>query len=66
VVQTFARRARERIRIHGGYRREHLRALAPRGEVADHKVRIGSISLHQTLTGAHGVKRRGPVFAVLF
>ena len=41
MVQTFARTARERICIDGGgYRREHLRALAQRVEVADGEVRI--------------------------
>ena len=40
-VKTFARVARERIRLAGGgYRREHLRALAQRIEVADKEVRI--------------------------
>jgi hypothetical protein len=41
MVQKFARPARERMRIDGGgYRREHLRALAQRVEVADGEVRI--------------------------
>ncbi len=41
MVQKFARTARERIRIDGGgYRREHLRALAQRVEVAEKEVRI--------------------------
>ena len=41
MVQKFARTARERIRIDGGgYRRDHLRALAQRVEVADCEVRI--------------------------
>src|SRR5271165_3247650 len=41
MVQKFARTARERIRIEGGgYRRDHLRALAQRVEVADREVRI--------------------------
>jgi hypothetical protein len=36
MVQKFARTAPERIRIDGGgYRRDHLRALAQRVEVAD-------------------------------
>ena len=62
MVQTFARTARERIRIDGGgYRRDHLRALAQRVEVADREVRIiGSKSnLLQTLT-ASGVKSATP------
>ena len=38
MVQKFARTARERMRIEGGgYRREHLRALAQRVEVAERK-----------------------------
>ncbi len=59
MVHRFARTARERIRIDGGgYRRDHLRALAQRVEIADHEVRIiGSKSnLLQTLTAAAGVK----------
>ena len=41
MVQKFARTARERIRTDGGgYRREHLRALAQRVEVAEKEVRI--------------------------
>jgi site-specific DNA recombinase len=54
--------ARERIRIDGGgYRRDHLRALAQRVEVADREVRIiGSKgNLLQTLTAA-GVKSATP------
>jgi len=56
-VKTFARVARERIRLAGsGYRREHLRALAQRIEVADKEVRImGSKSeLLRTLVAASG------------
>ena len=63
MVQRFARTARERIRIDGGgYRRDHLRALAQRVEVADREVRIiGSKSnLLQTLTAAAGVKSATP------
>ncbi len=41
MVRKFARTARERMRIDGGgYRRDHLRALAQRVEVADKEVRI--------------------------
>ncbi len=41
MVRKFAATARERIRIAGGgYRRDHLRALAQRIEVADGEVRI--------------------------
>ena len=63
MVQRFARTARERIRIDGGgYRRDHLRALAQRVEVADREVRIiGSKSnLLRTLTAAAGVKPATP------
>jgi chromosome segregation ATPase len=57
MVKTFARTARERIRIDGGgYRRDHLRALAQRVEVADKEVRfMGSKSeLLRALAAAHG------------
>ncbi len=41
MIQGFARRARERIRgTEGGYRRDHLRSLAQRVEVADDAIRI--------------------------
>jgi site-specific DNA recombinase len=41
MVQKFALTARERIRVNGGgYRREHLRALAQQVEVAEKEVRI--------------------------
>ena len=59
MVQRFARTARDRIRIDGGgYRRDHLRALAQRVEVADREVRIiGSKSnLRRTLAAAAGAK----------
>ncbi len=55
--------ARERIRISGGgYRREHLRALAQRVEVADKEVRImGSKGdLLRTLAASSGVKPATP------
>jgi site-specific DNA recombinase len=55
MVQRFARTARERIRIDGGgYRRDHLRALAQHVEVADREVRIigSKNNLLQTLTAA--------------
>ena len=57
--QGFARKARERIRLNdGGYRRDHLRALAQRVEVADDEVRImGSKSeLLRTLVAASSVE----------
>ena len=63
MVQRFARTARERIRIDGGgYRRDHLRALAQRVEVADREVRIigSKTNLLQTLTAAAGVKPATP------
>jgi hypothetical protein len=52
MVQRFARTARERIKIDGGgYRRDHLRALAQRVEVADRKVR--TINRVRTFLKAH-------------
>ncbi len=63
MVRKFARTARERIRIEGGgYRRDHLRALAQRVEVADGEVRImGSKGdLLRTLAAASGVKSATP------
>ncbi|WP_262312541.1 hypothetical protein [Acidiphilium sp. AL] len=63
MVQRFARTARERIRIDGGgYRRDHLRALAQRVEVADREVRIigSKTNLLQTLATAAGVKPAMP------
>jgi hypothetical protein len=59
----------QRIRIEGGgYRREHLRALAQRVEVADREVRIigAKSNLLQTPTAAAGVKPATPGFAILF
>lgn len=59
MVRTFARAARQRIRLDsGGYRRDHLRALAQRVEVADTEVRImGSKSeLLRTLVAASSGK----------
>ncbi len=58
MVRTFAETARRHIRLEGGgYRRDHLRALAQRVEVADGEDRIiGSKSrLLQVLTGKNGV-----------
>ncbi len=58
MLSKFARAARQRIRLEGGgYRRDHLRALAQRVEVAEGEVRImGSKSrLLQTLVAAGGV-----------
>ena len=65
MVRKFAETARERMRLAGGgYRRDHLRALAQRVEVADGEVRIiGSKSnLLQTLAAASGTRPAG--FAV--
>ena len=59
LLTKFARTARERMRIDGGgYRRDHLRALAQRVEAADGEVRImGSKGdLRRTLAAAPGVK----------
>ncbi len=59
MLARFARTARERMRIDGGgYRRDHLRALAQRVEVADTEVRImGSKSnLLGTLVATGGGK----------
>ncbi|MCB9943145.1 MAG: recombinase family protein [Geminicoccaceae bacterium] len=58
MLRKFAAKARQRIRLEGGgYRRDHLRALAQRVEVAEGEVRImGSKSrLLQTLVAGSGV-----------
>ena len=58
MLRKFAATARDRIRLEGGgYRRDHLRALAQRVEVAEGEVRImGSKSrLLQTLVAGSGV-----------
>jgi hypothetical protein len=63
MVRKFASTARERMRIGGGgYRRDHLRALAQRVEVAEHEVRImGSKGdLLRTLAAASGAKSASP------
>ena len=62
VLRKFAATARKRMRIEGGgYRRDHLRALAQRVEVDDREVRImGSKSdLLRTLAAISGVKSAG-------
>jgi hypothetical protein len=68
MVRKFASTARERMRVAGGgYRRDHLRALAQRVEVADREVRImGSKGdLLRTLTAASGSKSdRAPLRGV--
>ena len=59
MVRTFAATARQRIRLDGGgYRRDHLRALAQRVEVADDEVRImgSKCDLLRTLAAASGGK----------
>jgi site-specific DNA recombinase len=63
MIRKFAMTARSRIRIDGGgYRRDHLRALAQRVEVADGEVRImGSKNdLLRTLAAASGVRPATP------
>ncbi len=58
MVRTFAKAVRQRIRLEGGgYRRDHLRALAQRVEVADGEVWImgSKPRLLQALTGKSGV-----------
>ena len=69
VLRKFAATARKRMRIEGGgYRRDHLRALAQRVEVADREVRImGSKSdLLRTLAAITAQNRLLAAFAVLF
>ena len=59
ALKTFARHARRRMRTEsGGYRRDHLRALAQRVEVDAKEVRImGSKSeLLRTLVAASSVR----------
>jgi site-specific DNA recombinase len=62
ALKTFASKARRRMRIEGGgYRRDHLRALAQRIEVDAKEIRImGSKSvLLRTLTAASSAKTAG-------
>ena len=62
ALKTFASQARRRMRTEsGGYRREHLRALAQRVEVDTKEVRImGSKSeLLRTLVAASSAKTAG-------
>jgi hypothetical protein len=62
ALKTFARAARRRMRTaNGGYRRDHLRALAERIEVDQKELRImGSKSvLLRTLVAASSVKTAG-------
>ena len=58
ILRKFAATARDRIRLEGGgYRRDHLRALARRVEVADGEVRImgSKTRLLQALVAGSGV-----------
>jgi len=62
AIKTFARTARKRMRTDGGgYRRDHLRALAQRVEVDQKELRImGSKSaLLRTLVTASSAKTAG-------
>jgi site-specific DNA recombinase len=62
ALKTFARTARKRMRTeNGGYRRDHLRALAQRIEVDQKELRImGSKSvLLRTLVAAESAKTAG-------
>ncbi len=62
ALKTFARMARKRMRTeNGGYRRDHLRALAQRVEVDQKELRImGSKSaLLRTLVSAESAKTAG-------
>jgi site-specific DNA recombinase len=62
ALKTFARTARKRMRTeNGGYRRDHLRALAQRVEVDEKQVRImGSKSeLLRTLVAVSSAKTAG-------
>ena len=55
MVKTFAREARQRMRLENGdYRREHLRALAQRVEVTDKEVRTMG---NEVRTPAHLCRR---------
>ncbi|MGO4712164.1 recombinase family protein [Bradyrhizobium sp. 2TAF24] len=59
MIGTFSRAARDGLRLEGGgYRRDHLRALAQRIEVADTEVRImgSKPELLRTLLAASSVK----------
>jgi predicted phage gp36 major capsid-like protein len=57
-LRRFAEAARRRMRTPQGYRRDHLRALAQRVEVADGEVRImgSKTTLLRTLTTIGGVE----------
>ncbi len=56
-MRTFARTARQRIRLEsGGYRRDHLRALGQRVEVAEVRIMGSESELLRTLVAASGGK----------
>jgi site-specific DNA recombinase len=62
ALKTFARTARKRMRIDGGgYRRDHLRALAQRVEVDQKELRIRGLTsvLLRTLVAAESAKTAG-------
>src|SRR5438874_900162 len=62
ALKTFARQARKRMRTEsGGYRRDHLRALAQRVEVDAKEVRIMGLKsvLLRTLVAASSAKTAG-------
>jgi site-specific DNA recombinase len=62
ALKGFAREARKRMRTGtGGYRRDHLRALAQRVEVDTHEVRImgSKCQLLRTLVAASNVETAG-------
>jgi len=61
-LKTFAREARKRMRTEtGGYRRDHLRALAQRVEVDQTEVRImgSKTQLRRALVAVSGVEKAG-------
>ena len=65
MLRKFAATARERIRIAGGgYRRDHLRMLAQRVEVADGEVRIVESRSNLLHTLAAASNARPATFAV--
>ncbi len=62
ALKTFARTARKRMRTDGGgYRRDHLRALAQRVEVDQKELRIMGLksALLRTLVAASSAKTAG-------
>jgi hypothetical protein len=62
ALRTFATAARRRLRAeNGGYRRDHLRAVAQRVEVGDSRVRIvgSKLRLLHVLTSRNSVESAG-------